>query len=1201
MLTYHQIDFSGGMNSDDDDKSIPRGDYRDLQHLRNGLRNMPESLRSPLQITIDWGGTTVNNIKFIGSAPDKSNDKVYLFVDNVGSSAYSHIIEVVLSPAGVASGVNIFEDRNGVLNFYSNYPIYNARVFNGHIYWTDNNKQPMFVNIARAKEFMAHNLNEETVDVAQWRLFTTYSTDDLCIYGSYIYRSLQNLNEGKIPSDEPTWWDEVTRIYDTYIPTLRIEDLLFIATPPTDSPLIKYETNSALLTNNLRGNLYQFAYRWIYVDYRKSVFSPASKVEVPEGDEKADGKANDDISTNNKLRVQVKTGSSTVWAVEVIFRSRKDLSTWYRLTYFEKYTYGGDVIYNSYRWLELDFYDDVAPFAIADTEVYKPFHYVPQKARFLEIIEGNNMVFSDCLEGYPPITPFVAVTKFLVDLGSLTSRINFNVCMRKIWTRAIWCMTLPYAPYTGSRYYVRTYENLNGEKVAYYDYVSGPYPETVINGLTAAMNVQGMRNEVCTRGDIFDPTPYNLCFYYLARSEYGPSFESMYDNAEWELEGWIVQPGSYIPKHRNMKEGSTHGVGLTYYDGQRRAGPIVASDEMRFYLDYYQDDSGSGFLINSKRWNIRLTLNHLPPSWAEYYQIAYTGNLSMSYWIQAQLDLFDNSSETEYITININGWIDYVKSIWPNFNLGRYTFQSGDRMRIVGEITSAGVWEEWTYPFVDIEILGEDLDDADKLRIPYFPNHDQVAQGGNKAIIEIYRPKDTYSEDVYYELGDHKYPIKDSVNGRIHGGDTDQVLTGGGENLTGAIIDLDYMHDSYKFERQDGSGHTFYASSQHLSDYLRPTDMYNLGFPKIEDDTIKQEQLTNRLRYGGSLQLNTENNQIADFNYDGFEDFPEKHGAINGLQEVGFVLKILQRHRLWSIYIRRTSSFNPDGTETILLTDAILGTQRPDSQEWGTQNPESVVVHERHMYFWDRSQDRIIRDSANGLQDISSYKMKNFFRDLKDTMISCRCGVNEAYDEIWFHFHQYEVSGTGGSYFTIIFNEVKNRWTFRILASMQIHRFVSIGNSLFYTFNSPNGLYHIDKGADYNQFHVVPASNQPIIEIVANPDPEAVKIFKSLLIHGSHKLWAPEVGDIYIASNDNYPDGMETRLLESKVISQEGIYFAPIMMDNNSPVAALDTTEKRIVDGRPMRGQALRLIFTRTNTTERVIVEGLRVMYVNSK
>lgn len=1203
MIKRQDIAFPGGLNTDDDDKTLPQGDYRRMENLRVGgsideHKGMAESLLSPDQVTIDWQGTSLSAAIPLGFAPDPANNRAYVLYRDT-TNGYSTIVELT-EAAGTVTGLSIFEDRRGILGFNGSYPIYNARVFNNHLYWTDGNSQPMQLNISRAKKYMEEGFNAETTIVV-WDASTTYGNGDLVYHGKYIYRSNAGANTGNEPPNA-TWWTEVCGVLETYFPDWDIRDVLFIATPPVDAPAVTYQTDSARLTNALKGNQYQFAYRWIYADYRKTVFGPASKVPRPEGEEKFSGVINEDISTNNTLQVTVDTGPTFVIGIEIIYRSSKDTSTWYRLQYLDKYNSDGELILPINGTYSVKFYDDLAPVAVAASEVYKPFHYVPQKAGFLEIIEGNNMVFAKCTEGYPQISVDVEVVKSLEDISTVVSSIDWidDISVYIVSgnsARSLWWVRFPYQPYVGGTYYIRTYKPSEGEKIASYTLTDGTstWVTSLRTGLQAAINAESMDDSLCSWGPCGVCGDYHFCFFPITYDPNQIAPWQYYDENGWELSAW-VEPVDYMPKHLNLKEGATHGVALVYYDSERRAGPACSNEEMRFYLDYYQDDSGSGLLVNEKRWKVQLNISHLPPDWASYYQVVYTGNLSMSYYIQSRVEFIQQV--TDYTELSINQWLDTVKASITNYRQGDYVFQEGDRLRIVGYYDGTDVWTEWS-DFIDVEVLGIDPDDEDIFRIPRFTGDTSLNQP-NGLVIEIYRPKKTYEEDIFFEISNLKFEIGTSNGYPIHKGlvsGDDQVVDVDGVTTTPCSILLTGIHDGYKYERYAGTGKNYYASSQHISDFYRPTNLTGLGFPKIEDETVKQVTLINRYRYGGSLDLNTRNNQIADFAFDGYQDLPEKHGGINGLQEVGFVLKVLQAHRVWSIYIRRTSSFNPDGTEQILLTDKIFGTTRPLSQEWGTQNPESVIVHENYMYFFDKSQGRMIRDAGNGLFDLTEYKMRSFFRSERSSILECRTGVNESFDEVWFQLSDNALSTLGSGY-SMIFNEERKRWTFKLNATA--HLFIKIGSAFLYADNYQ--VFHMDKGSTYNQFGATVLN--PTVEVVGNIEPENVKIWKGIIQHSSHKLWAPQIGDIYIPSNDNYPGvagfGMQTRLKENLVITQEGVFYGPIMNDDNTPGGA--STEEKIVNGRPMRGQVIRVTLERTDdVTERIILEGLGLVYVNSK
>ena len=108
--------------------------------------------------------------------------------------------------------------------------------------------------------------------------------------------------------------------------------------PPTHPPEVTYRSDDTRKINNLRQTLFQFAYRYVYMDWRKNTFSPASIVPVPQAEEEtATGLANEMISLNNKLQIIVNSGGEEVRAVEVIARSSDDKSKWYLIETINKF------------------------------------------------------------------------------------------------------------------------------------------------------------------------------------------------------------------------------------------------------------------------------------------------------------------------------------------------------------------------------------------------------------------------------------------------------------------------------------------------------------------------------------------------------------------------------------------------------------------------------------------------------------------------------------------------------------------------------------------------------------------------------------------------------------------------------------------------------------------------------------------------
>jgi hypothetical protein len=119
---------------------------------------------------------------------------------------------------------------------------------------------------------------------------------------------------------------------------MKIENFYFEPIPPKHPPVVTYQSDDTRKINNLRQTLFQVAYRYVYMDWRKSTFSPASIVSIPQAEEEtATGLANEQISLNNKLQIVINTGGEEVRAIEIVGRSSQDPSKWFLIETINKF------------------------------------------------------------------------------------------------------------------------------------------------------------------------------------------------------------------------------------------------------------------------------------------------------------------------------------------------------------------------------------------------------------------------------------------------------------------------------------------------------------------------------------------------------------------------------------------------------------------------------------------------------------------------------------------------------------------------------------------------------------------------------------------------------------------------------------------------------------------------------------------------
>jgi hypothetical protein len=275
------------------------------------------------------------NVKYLGKAIDAENRCLYVFyVDIFYDSAW--IIEINLDNR-VCSVV--YYDKYNAIGFDQNYKIYNARVVHGKLVWTDNNMPIYQMDIARAKKSFYYKIGYGNyTDVAEWSSTTAYGEDQICSDGNYFYKSLVAGNTGNQPkTDDGTNWKGLCSIENAYY-SQNVENFYFEASPPKMPPTVEYFNDETRRMNALKQTLFQFAYRYVYMDWRKSTFSPASVVALPSGEEEANtGLANESLAINNGLRISVNTGGEEVRAIEIVARSSKDLASWYLIETINKF------------------------------------------------------------------------------------------------------------------------------------------------------------------------------------------------------------------------------------------------------------------------------------------------------------------------------------------------------------------------------------------------------------------------------------------------------------------------------------------------------------------------------------------------------------------------------------------------------------------------------------------------------------------------------------------------------------------------------------------------------------------------------------------------------------------------------------------------------------------------------------------------
>jgi hypothetical protein len=485
--------------------------------------------------------------------------------------------------------------------------------------------------------------------------------------------------------------------------------------------------------------------------------------------------------------------------------------------------------------------------------------------------------------------------------------------------------------------------------------------------------------------------------------------------------------------------------------------------------------------------------------------------------------------------------------------------------------------------------------------------------GQSNILIEIYRPRKGLGLTVAYGTGLVFDVDTDQYGHKYHKGDVDQVFNASGMLVTPATVNnfqgdgSSIAADCWKFLRLNYKHNTgdiqpFWAESIFPSDWwggqIIENKLTSMGFPFLDDLSLRQTILNERIRNGGFLLTGTRTNNIAHFVYNDFRDLPEKDGDIVGLREVGYTLKVIQRYKETSIYINRVQSFNPDGTEQYVLTDTFLGTMRPMDDDYGCQHPDSITVNGRNLYYWDNSQGAFIRSAPNGQQVISGpeYKMSRYFKNIVKwiqtsgggELLQTRTGINNEHKEVWITFNM------NGEIRGLIFSEKNDRYISHI--DQITETYIHLGNFFAHLYQQRLWIMNVDEGQDFLSWSGTLRYAE--VEIVSNAEPLKNKIFNAVAVFADHLLQS-------LAKFVHIPREASAvnELMESNIPvweRREGVYFGQIMKDINSKGNFINIYDKKL-NGREMRGRYCYVRLHSEEHSEKVRIDSIVVFSTPSE
>jgi hypothetical protein len=216
-------------------------------------------------------------------------------------------------------------------------------------------------------------------------------------------------------------------------------------------------------------------------------------------------------------------------------------------------------------------------------------------------------------------------------------------------------------------------------------------------------------------------------------------------------------------------------------------------------------------------------------------------------------------------------------------------------------------------------------------------------------------------------------------------------------------------------------------------------------------------------------------------------------------------LIIFQENKVSRALIDKDAIYSAEGGGTAVSSfTTVIGQIVPYLGEYGiSKNPESFAVYGYNKYFSDKNNNSILKLSNNGISEISSYGMRDYFRH-ELNRIGNQGMVIGGYD---IHNNQYLVSTqlrinspqkTEG-FKTVSYDEQPNGWV--SFFSYTPEQMLSLKNKFYTVFQG--GIYeHYSTSVNRGSFYSVETPSE--VTVVFNAAADRSKTFKTVSYEGSN-------------------------------------------------------------------------------------------------
>jgi len=316
----------------------------------------------------------------------------------------------------------------------------------------------------------------------------------------------------------------------------------------------------------------------------------------------------------------------------------------------------------------------------------------------------------------------------------------------------------------------------------------------------------------------------------------------------------------------------------------------------------------------------------------------------------------------------------------------------------------------------------------------------------------------------------------------------------------------------------------------------------------IVEDNPRQQHRFNSMIYSGVFNSRTGVNNTNQFSVgtDITRSLNPVYASIQKLYAEDTNLIIFQEEKVSRALIDKDAIFSAEGAPITTSGVQVIGQVVGYAGEYGiSKDPKSFAVYGYRKYFTDRKRNCVCRLSRDGITEISSYGMHDYFRDeLSNSLVN---NVIGAWD---MHTKNYVLSiqKSNNNYSTASFDETVLGWT--SFLSFNPSTIVSSGANFYSTALTDSRIFkhHVLNPLFVNQYaNFYNVTNDSTVTLILNANPSVVKNFKTISYEGGTQWEMSSFTASDVSSAITPTDGSTSVITTGLPISK---YYQPTSLVN---------------------------------------------------